>query len=895
MKPEAVVIEGTYWKRRMANITAEYKKWRLFYRDRFRLKPSPETENMAMDLDTRWPSWPKDTYSSLQSAMEEDFIMDFSDTLFSSFNPSQPFDFPNPREIAAKAGIADFIQPGLVQLQPSVDDFMDTFEPLSDLFSDFLNSKLPPLPEESMYNSNNMQDVMPSTSDQQDLFGSKFLFGRSTSTNVFTQSGVQVSSAPSVKRNNFRKSVAARSQQSRFTPPAIHSPFSGKPMIETMNSSPAGTSLLAEHVPLLSTEQPSAQSSSIQPFLCSNVTNQTSDNTTIESLLQGNLQNEVRSLQQNQESLPSAIHVSASPQRMKRERAEQYFQQPAFMSKSFDEADLSQQQPQHPTQGPSAIQVPLQSIPQGQIANTVIPSSNANEAKNSKHPLFFSVSLGQMNQSSNTPGNFKVPAQIPSITPASGNVYEPNMVSSTTTVVTNADSPAFRRHSYTTGQHLHSIPQSSGDYMSSRRSRPIAPATTTGNFVVPDVPTRQRTRSRSVSTPQSSSPKSFVQQPMQAVSLTDISAPLPTVVTSPDAANKRAMISGQTLSGTNSSILPQNAVLAQLLSSATSTCVQQDISQTVIKATNTATASVTSPVTIIRPILSTSAHTFVFSPLPVATAAGVNEFQRSLLMGTASQVFNNQNSPPSCVLPAPDSPGSSCSPSPGISNISFDPNSASKTVRLKSDEEKIQYKEHRRVCHINAEQKRRCNIKIGFESLHNLLPPLGQTPNAKVSKAAMLQRGADYIRTLKTERQQQLEEVEMLKKKIDELNQAISMYQSQLPASGAPVPCQRTNRMREMFEEYVRQQTLQNWKFWIFSLMVEPLVESYNNNVSTADVDEMCKSILIWLDQHCSLVALRPGVLNSLRHLSTTTNILSDPSRLPEEATRAVTKKENRQ
>lgn len=33
--------------------------------------------------------------------------------------------------VAAKAGIADFIQPGLVQLQPDVDDFMDTLEPIT--------------------------------------------------------------------------------------------------------------------------------------------------------------------------------------------------------------------------------------------------------------------------------------------------------------------------------------------------------------------------------------------------------------------------------------------------------------------------------------------------------------------------------------------------------------------------------------------------------------------------------------------------------------------------------------------------------------------------------------------------------------------------------------------
>ena len=33
--------------------------------------------------------------------------------------------------------------------------------------------------------------------------------------------------------------------------------------------------------------------------------------------------------------------------------------------------------------------------------------------------------------------------------------------------------------------------------------------------------------------------------------------------------------------------------------------------------------------------------------------------------------------------------------------------------------------EHRRVCHINAEQKRRCNIKNGFDTLQSLLPGSG--------------------------------------------------------------------------------------------------------------------------------------------------------------------------
>lgn len=37
----------------------------------------------------------------------------------------------------------------------------------ADLFSDFLNSRLPPLPEETIYNSNSFQDMMQTTNEQQ--------------------------------------------------------------------------------------------------------------------------------------------------------------------------------------------------------------------------------------------------------------------------------------------------------------------------------------------------------------------------------------------------------------------------------------------------------------------------------------------------------------------------------------------------------------------------------------------------------------------------------------------------------------------------------------------------------------------------------------------------------
>jgi len=51
----------------------------------------------------------------------------------------------------------------------------------------------------------------------------------------------------------------------------------------------------------------------------------------------------------------------------------------------------------------------------------------------------------------------------------------------------------------------------------------------------------------------------------------------------------------------------------------------------------------------------------------------------------------------------------------------------------------------RRAGHIHAEQKRRYNIKNGFDTLHALIPQLQQNPNAKLSKAAMLQKGAELL------------------------------------------------------------------------------------------------------------------------------------------------------
>lgn len=80
----------------------------------------------------------------------------------------------------------------------------------------------------------------------------------------------------------------------------------------------------------------------------------------------------------------------------------------------------------------------------------------------------------------------------------------------------------------------------------------------------------------------------------------------------------------------------------------------------------------------------------------------------------------------------------------------------------------------RRAGHIHAEQKRRYNIKNGFDTLHALIPQLQLNPTTKLSKAAMLQKGADHIKQLRQERSVLKDKIEALRIERDDLNNSLT-------------------------------------------------------------------------------------------------------------------------
>uniref|UniRef100_F6VN68 MLX interacting protein like n=1 Tax=Callithrix jacchus TaxID=9483 RepID=F6VN68_CALJA len=194
-------------------------------------------------------------------------------------------------------------------------------------------------------------------------------------------------------------------------------------------------------------------------------------------------------------------------------------------------------------------------------------------------------------------------------------------------------------------------------------------------------------------------------------------------------------------------------------------------------------------------------------------------------------------------------------PGPGTLSVRVSPPQATLS-RGRPDSNKT---ENRRITHISAEQKRRFNIKLGFDTLHGLVSTLSAQPSLKVSKATTLQKTAEYILMLQQERASLQEEAQQLRDEIEELNAAINLCQQQLPATGVPITHQRFDQMRDMFDDYVRTRTLHNWKFWVFSILIRPLFESFNGMVSTASVHTLRQTSLAWLDQYCSLPALRPS------------------------------------
>ncbi|XP_074106087.1 MLX interacting protein mondo isoform X2 [Cotesia typhae] len=815
-KPEAVVLEGKYWKRKLAAVTAEYKKWRMFYRNKILGWTNKDGMLESMDM-LDWDTGGMAPSSCFSGSMmnshggvsgmqgpdsmmvDEDYMDLMTDTLFSTITANQPYHFPDTREIARGASLADFIQPSLGPLQPNLDDFMDTLEPLQE----FLNSKLPPVPEEEdifrngalnsnysdnyselMASMNQINQVAQLSEASNDVAVQQSLRQEQTDLQSL-QYTAKIYTQPQEYRGNVVDSYSNRQSYESQSPlkeksrgrstnrnRVIQQPFNQNPQV--IYQTPSRSYNSQELQPLLNTNSPAMNLNSSQ--------------ITMDSV------NLVTNFSLPQDSQPQQRALRPMPQ----------------------------------------ISDPFKIVPQTyKLPTTTLASSSSSSTSSS------SQSYNQYKYKCNP----KVAAQPVTVTVSSTNASQPH-------ILLQCKPSGLDLSTSLPPQKI--IPRPTGASSSNPEKEDI--------FAVPKYQMKARNRSRSSS----------------ALSVTrNHPAPLVSAVSDP------------TLNVNN------NVLLAHLLTNNTTGLYTVTSGpEKIITAVSNPT--MTSPgIKNILPLNMLPSNPGV-AVQTLAAPAGQSAIQR------VNPILSNQSPSPSQVpsqqQSSPGSPNDSSAHSPQALSISplhspmsiGSPLSPSRIYVKGESSERGQYKESRRVGHIHAEQKRRYNIKNGFDTLHSLIPQLNQNPNAKLSKAAMLQKGAEYIRQLRSERNLLKEEMDSLRQEIDSLNTSISNSQSQLPATGAPVSRQRSNKIKEMYDDYVRKRTQENWKFWIFSKVLESLLISFNGTVSTTSINDLCRSTVMWADQYCALVDLRPAVLNSLRYLCTATDILTDPERLPEEALAAV-------
>uniref|UniRef100_A0A1I7TWX0 BHLH domain-containing protein n=2 Tax=Caenorhabditis tropicalis TaxID=1561998 RepID=A0A1I7TWX0_9PELO len=152
-KIEGSIVEGMYWKRKMEGVCAQYKRWRIRSKHsliaekggmvtncssssvsslggRKRKQPiRKETIVMEPPVKLQRSQTPKHTISDEFAWDFDDLDNVFTDDFLNSL--SEPYMFPDPRD-AYGGSNADIMQPGLLPLQPTIEDIMMSLSDMPD-------------------------------------------------------------------------------------------------------------------------------------------------------------------------------------------------------------------------------------------------------------------------------------------------------------------------------------------------------------------------------------------------------------------------------------------------------------------------------------------------------------------------------------------------------------------------------------------------------------------------------------------------------------------------------------------------------------------------------------------------------------------------------------------
>ncbi|KAG4074698.1 hypothetical protein HA402_008796 [Bradysia odoriphaga] len=844
-KPETVVLEGKYWKRQFDVIKAEYMKWRKFSRVK-----GPGGTASILDTTSEFDSldWSPATTDNILMGGIDDFFWT-SDTLFSAINNSPNLSWPDPREIA-KAGIADFIQPSLGPLQPNIDDFMNGI-PFQELLNSQFSERLPSVPEEGA-------DDLLRTGDYEfpAIMGSESLHpSAQTASLPLTQNHGTVLNQSALSPVHYSAKLYAQPMSSNVQSMCLSNDQMTQQQSMAMNSYGSASHSIENidhpkkrHLKERAMGRRSHDYNKVQP---------TPHQTIVYNQVISQQNNNIQHHQQQQQH---------------------HHQQQSGAGYSHNNYQNTQNVIQH--MNTPVIQTTTNSFALDNSINALNLSNNIH--MNSYHPATVPGKQQNSMDLGNGVGGLNNQSLMSLLSNSKSQDHQMESTELYKTMAANHPTVSYKP--YPPQKSMKMNPTSNSGYTQLSPSHSAASAGTDDAAQLSATKDMYRSKSLPLNAtlpqlPQKENP--FVVPKYQA---------------KPNRFRSRS----------NSMLAKQQLLIAPAtMQSATSEPVLSSLAQLLTANSNNSMMSQQPPTFGSNPGSSFSLKT---ESIPKQSQQPMHQQQQQ--QNQQQQIHHQQSitSQPQYLpqatspvhqhtgLPVTQNMLPQLAPTQSSSQISSPesieqemPSSPTRSGYNSSSGSRYPRDSQRRVGHIHAEQKRRYNIKNGFDTLHSLIPQLQQNTNSKLSKAAMLQKGAEYIKVLRTERLSIEEKIEGLKKERDQLNNSLNHLHSVLPANGAPVSRERTGRVKEMYNDYVRFRTHENWKFWILGLIFKPLFESFNSTVSVASMEELSRTAILWVDQHCSLIEMRPAVSNQLRYLSTTTDILSTPpSSLQDEVMKAI-------
>uniref|UniRef100_A0A914E8R1 BHLH domain-containing protein n=1 Tax=Acrobeloides nanus TaxID=290746 RepID=A0A914E8R1_9BILA len=202
--------------------------------------------------------------------------------------------------------------------------------------------------------------------------------------------------------------------------------------------------------------------------------------------------------------------------------------------------------------------------------------------------------------------------------------------------------------------------------------------------------------------------------------------------------------------------------------------------------------------------------------------------------------------------------------------------------------------ERKRILHLHAEKNRRCALKDGFDQLLNAIPAIDEA-GIKATNAVVLNHAATYIRGLKDEQEERNQEIDAMKEKINGINAKIALLQSNLPsnrrASTSTTPSM-TNQIEQFSERYTKDRSRRDYRFWLMSQMMRPLVQSFAAEIhqDQHSPERVLSSAREWLNRHWNAAELRPLASEMLLYLATETGALTNPNALSEHIIKEINK-----